>query len=335
MSREAPFPSAPIQDGGHDPPDAKLVKPLVPAWWAMVCAASAALALVYLIRDPGSSTRPLWPGYAQAESETGYALLQMGLVEEALAHCQKAVELGPDHAWAHNNLGNALLAAKRREEARQHYAEAVRLDPAFGDAHYNLGNLWLQDKRVSEAQAAFETTVQLLPAHPDAHYNLGFLHLGAGRLEPAREHYAEAVRLRPAHAPAHSSLGLVLMQLGRSREAVEQFDQALKLDARLLSALNNLAWILATAPEAGLRNGARALELATRADEVADGRSPGVLKTLAAAYAESGRFLQALEVAKRAQRLAREQGATELTAALDECLGLFESGRPCRDATIR
>lgn len=321
---------------GHDPPAAKhLARPSVPIWGVVACAMIGAMALVFHARHPSTRTGRPWPGYSHAQRDAGHVMLRMGRVEEALSHCRKSVELWPESASAHNNLGNALLAAERLDEAKEQYAEAVRLEPEFADAHHNLGNIWLQQGNPVEAQAKFETTVILQPAHADAHYNLGFLHLSAGRLEKAEEHYAMAARLRPAHAATHSSRGLVLLQLGRTREAVAEFEEALKHDARLLSALNNLAWILATAPDPGVRHGPRAMELARRAAEASGGANPGVLKTLAAAHAETGQMPEALEAARRAMQLAQEQGAAGLRVALEECIRMFESGQACRDPGIR
>ena len=99
--------------------------------------------------------------------------------------------------------------------------------------------------------------------------------------------------------------------------------------------MNNLAWLRATAPDASLRDGQRAIELATQADRIATGKSAGALKSLAAAYAETGQFAKALETARRARVLAQEQNAQELRQSLDECVRLLEAGQPLRDESIR
>lgn len=275
------------------------------------------------------------PKAARAESGLALALLQAGKVEEALQHASRAVELAPAFAEAQNNLGTVLLAAGRHEEAGRAHAEAVRLAPDAATFAFNLGNLLLQQGRLAEAREHFEVTVRLQPDLADAHYNLGYLALRDDRVPAALEHLREAVRLRPGHVSSRSSLALALMKGGAAAEAVREYEAALQTDPRLLSALNNLAWIRATAPEAALRDGARALELAERAMGVSGGRDASVLKTLAAAQAESGRFDEALRSARQAQDIAQKQGAAELAASVQECVRLFESGKPCRDEAIR
>ena len=303
----------------------------------VVIATATLLAVVFAFaaRHPQRQDRNIWPGYADAEVYAARSLQTLKETQAAVEHWQRAVALTPGNASLHNELGNSLIALQKHADARHQYEEAVRLDPDYVDAHYNLANMLLFQGDKTGAQTQFETVIRLYPDHADAHYNLGFLDLGAGRVEAASKHYAEAVRLRPDHAPAQNSLGLTLLQLGRAREAVGHLEAALKADPQLSTALNNLAWLLATAPDASLRDGKRAVELATQADKIASGKSPGALKSLAAAYAETGQFAQALEAALRARALAQEQNVQELRQSLDECVRLLEAGQPLRDESIR
>jgi len=293
------------------------------------------VAFSFAVRHPPTGDKNYWPGYASYEAYAARSLQSLNEPQAAAEHWQRAVALTPGNASLHNELGNSLIALQKHADARHQYEEAVRLDPDYVDAHYNLANMLLFQGDKTGAQTQFETVIRLYPDHADAHYNLGFLDLGAGRVEAASKHYAEAVRLRPDHAPAQNSLGLTLLQLGRAREAVGHLEAALKADPQLSTSLNNLAWLLATAPDASLRDGKRAVELATQADKIASGKSPGALKSLAAAYAETGQFAQALEAALRARALAQEQNVQELRQSLDECVRLLEARQPLRDESIR
>src|SRR5437764_4701155 len=98
----------------------------------------------------------------------------------------------------------------------------------------------------------------------------------------------------------------------RTRAAIEQWESALALDANDGNTQSNLAWVLATAPNASLRNGIRAVELAERALKLAGGVSPILHRTLAAAYAEAGRFEDAIATAERGRALAEREGNREL-----------------------
>jgi tetratricopeptide (TPR) repeat protein len=95
-----------------------------------------------------------------------------------------------------------------------------------------------------------------------------------------------------------------------------------------VEAQNNMAWVLATCPQASLRNGIKAVGLAERADQLAGGKNPVVLCTLAAAYAEAGRFPDAIETAQRALHLAEAQSNPTLAGALQSQLKLYQAGIP-------
>jgi spermidine synthase len=98
------------------------------------------------------------------------------------------------------------------------------------------------------------------------------------------------------------------------------------------AALRQAAWVLATSPEASVRNGGEAVKLAERAAGLPGGGDPAVLDVLAAAYAEAGRFAQAAQAARKAMTIAAEQGKQPLAEAIKGRLGLYESGAPFRDA---
>jgi Flp pilus assembly protein TadD len=141
-------------------------------------------------------------------------------------------------------------------------------------------------------------------------------------------HLQAAVTLRPDFADAQNSFGNLLLQAGRWNDAVAHYEAAVTLQPRNPFALNNLAWVLATCPDPKVRNGARAIELAQNAYQLSGGKEPHVLQTLAAAYAEVGKFPDAITAAQRALKLV--QGEAGLAKALQEQLALYRSGKPFR-----
>lgn len=98
---------------------------------------------------------------------------------------------------------------------------------------------------------------------------------------------------------------------------------------------NNLAWLLATSPDPSIRRPADAVRFAERAAEFSDGTAPGVLDTLAAAYASAGRFDEALRAQERALALAREVGEPTLAADFEGRLRLYRAGRDYVDEAKR
>jgi Flp pilus assembly protein TadD len=93
-------------------------------------------------------------------------------------------------------------------------------------------------------------------------------------------------------------------------------------------AQNNLAWLLATCPDNSLRNGQKAVELAQQAVQLSGGKSPEILDTLAAAYAEAGSFPEAIETARQASDLSTAQNKKPLAEVIQNQLKLFETHSP-------
>jgi tetratricopeptide (TPR) repeat protein len=119
--------------------------------------------------------------------------------------------------------------------------------------------------------------------------------------------------------------------MGRTREAVAQYQEALRLNPNLAGALNNLALILATSPDDKLRNGAEAVRLAEHACELTHYTQPFFIGTLAAAYAESGRFPEAVATAEKAEQLATTDGLKKLAGNNRQLLELYRAGKPYRE----
>jgi tetratricopeptide (TPR) repeat protein len=140
--------------------------------------------------------------------------------------------------------------------------------------------------------------------------------------------FTEALRLHPDDADAHYDMALAMAQLGRTDEAIAHNEEALFLRPDWPEALNNLAWILATNPESRLRNPKRAVELASRARELADYKMPLVLDTQAAALAEAGKFPEAAKTAEKAVALARESHQDDVAKQIGERLNLYRAGKP-------
>ena len=92
----------------------------------------------------------------------------------------------------------------------------------------------------------------------------------------------------------------------------------------------NMALVLATFPETRVRNGTKAVELAQRADHLTGDANPSISATLAAAYAEAGRFPNAITTARRALQLATDQGNAALADAIRAQIRLYQSGLPYR-----
>jgi tetratricopeptide (TPR) repeat protein len=271
------------------------------------------------------------PDSAKARLNLGAALFQSGQAEAAIGHYREALRLMPDLAEAHKNLGDVYLQLGQPAEALAHSRKAVEMRPDFADAQNNLGNALLEMGEVDEAIAHLQKAVDLQPEHPNALNSLGVALIRKGRASEAMARFQKAVDIQPDFVEARNNVGKLLLQQGKARAAMTQFQVALESRPDDPDTLCNLAWLLATSSEASARNGARAIELAQRANEASGGRSPAALGTLAAAYAESGRFAEAVTTARRALELAEAQANFPLADMLRSQIELHQAGSPVRD----
>jgi tetratricopeptide (TPR) repeat protein len=135
------------------------------------------------------------------------------------------------------------------------------------------------------------------------------------------------VSARPDFPAAHYSLGKAFAASGRGQEALAQYREALRLKPEWVVAMNDLAWLLATAPQENVRNGWQAVELAERVCALSGRGQASPLATLAAAYAEAGQFTQAVATAQAAYELVANSATPQLTNALGRQLESYRAGK--------
>ena len=266
-----------------------------------------------------------------AQNNLGVALQDRGKEAEAQVHYEEALRLKPDYIEAHNNLGNVLVDFNRVPEAIGLYREAIRLEPNYADTHYYLGNALASQGKFDEAIAEYEQALRLRPDYADAQCNLGNTLLTQGQLAQAVVQYRDALRNKPDLFEAQYNLAFALARLGQHEEAIAQYRQALRLNPNHAMTLNNLARLLATSKDERLRSSAEAIRLASRACELTDDRDPVKLDTLAMAYADTGRYPEAIQTAQRAIDLAVTTGTQELAGEIRAQLELYGLGKPYRE----
>jgi tetratricopeptide (TPR) repeat protein len=272
----------------------------------------------------------LQPESAAFHASLGYAYCQAGRVDESIIQFQKALEIQPDSAEVHNGLGFSLFQMGRVNEAITHFQRALAIDPDFAKAHNNLGYILFQMGRMNEAITHFQTALEINPNYAEAHYDLGNCLLQIGRVDEAIVHYRKAIELQPRLPQAYNDLGNAFRRKGMAAEAMACYQKAIELQPQFIPAQINLAWMLATWPEPSVRNGGKAVALAGQANQFSRGKDPLILRTLAAAYAETGRFPEAVLTASQALALAMAQSDTGLTNALQTEIGLYQANSPCR-----
>ena len=198
-------------------------------------------------------------------------------------------------------------------------------------AEGNLGEAIYRKGRNGEARFHFEKSLKINRRQPELLSALGVFDLEVGRVEEARANLQEAIAIEPNHKDAHYNLGNVYLHTGNGTEAVSHYERALAINPDDVEAMNNMAWILATWPNALTRNGVKAVALAERADALTRGQNQVVSATLAAAYAEAGRFPEAVKTAERALQLALAEGNEARAGSIRAQLELYQAGQAFRD----
>ena len=199
----------------------------------------------------------------------------------------------------------------------------------------NLGIIFLDKGQLDDAIPKLQAAIDLRPENAPAHDNLAKALLRKGEVAEAMVHYRKFLELQPASVEARNTLGTALIQQGHVKEAIDQWQEALAIQPENGNAASNLAWVFATCPEDSIRDKARAAELGERALRISGGKIPMIYKVLAAAYAENGRFADAVETAQRGAELATSQGNPTLAAELASNIALYQTGTPLRDPSIR
>ncbi len=312
-----------------------------PRWCApaLTLAAAALLALQShaLVRTWKDSTtlfeRALAVGEESAliHQSLGQVLAERGELEPAIVHLRRSVELQPDFAAAHGGLGAALLTRGELEGAATHLQRAIELDPRDAVPHCNLGLLLEKRGDLDGALAAYQATTALDPWNSTAHAHAAKLLGMRGKLDEALASYRAARVIASEDLELVRFTAVTLTLLGRVEEAIAEYELLLRLSPDDVDALNNVAWIRATHPDARMRNGADAVRRAERArDLLRASPNPIVLDTLAAALAEAGRFPEAVAACESAIALAEGTGDPRGAARFREHLELFRNARPLR-----
>ena len=284
--------------------------------------------------------------------------------DQALEHLGKAIALAPENALNYAMRAEVYEAQEKLDEALADLTQALTMQPNNGAAllararlHYFRENLeearadinrLLQERpglsqgillrsMIEAADGDFQKAIVDLqnilradPTNVDLQLQLAAFYVADERPRKAIQVLSGILAADEGNWRAMRSRADALLSVGKHAEAIEDYDAALKLAAKDDGILNNLAWVLATSPKDELRDGKRAIELATKACEETKYEKPHILSTLAAAYAETGDFENAIKWSKKCIELGAETLPDQIEQLRDE-LKHYEEGKPFRE----
>ncbi|HXC36781.1 MAG TPA: tetratricopeptide repeat protein [Candidatus Acidoferrales bacterium] len=241
---------------------------------------------------------------------------------------QRALTLNPRLGPAWHYLGRILIRKNDLPGAEQAFRSSLEntsLASERIDLFSGLGNVLATEGKDGDAAAAYRSSLELSPDQPGIQTKLGRLLFHDRKFDQAAVAFENAIRLKPDDDEAHFSLGLILQGKGRDSEAIAQYRRVVEVSPNSVAALNNLAWLLAADSDPALRNGTQAVALAEHACQLNRYQVAQVVGTLAAAYAEAGRFDDAVAAAQKAHDIALTAGDNQLTARNAKLMELYKA----------
>ena len=298
---------------------------------------NTALAQAHLERKGDVKIQPVDPLMAELnevlESPRAYDIrggrsLETGDWADAAAQFRKGLALEPSDPVLRLRLGTTLFQMGDPRGARQEFERILQSSPEYARAHHSLGLLAAADGRYGEALERFTAAVKYESGDPSSRVALAGLLRREGRSEEALEQYDAARHLDPRRPDATLGYIVTLSKLRRHTEARDRLVEATKAYPDEPEFAHALARLLASAPDARVRDGRRALAIAETLLKAQ--QTPDRGETLAMALAELGRYEQAAAVQRDVIDATARAGLDQMARHMDENLRLYERGAPCR-----
>jgi len=260
----------------------------------------------------------------------GKLALESKRFQEAAAEFRKAVAAKPDSLPAHLNLGAALTQLNELKSAAEEFEASLRIDPTNVIAHYNLAVLLANENKHEQAIAHLRSVFEVDPNDVGARFLLAQELMKSNQLDEALSEFSRVVQANPDNEEALLEQVKLLVRKKQYAGALAGLEKAHAQFPRKGQTIVMLAYLLASAPQTDLRNGARALELAQLVYKSTGAVEHGVL--VAMALSELGRCSEAADWQRKLIAAAEQQHQTDLLTKLRAGLKQYEAGPPCRPA---
>jgi tetratricopeptide (TPR) repeat protein len=263
----------------------------------------------------------------------GHLYYELGMIDRSITSYLKALDIDPDDPVKHNNIGLVIAKRGNLDRAVKHFNEAIKIDPGYAKAHNSLGYALIGQYRLDEAIESLKEALRIDPDLADANRNLEYALGLKERIEGPVIGEGQSGQQKLESPGVYYERGIALARQGRHKEAITALKNALQIKPDWAEPMNNLAWILASSGEKGLRKPHEALMLAEKACELTNHNRPDMLDTLAVAYAANERFSEAVETAEKVLKLIRSSGQAQIIEDIQDRLRLFKEGKQYREST--
>ncbi|MCG8585441.1 MAG: tetratricopeptide repeat protein [Pirellulales bacterium] len=249
--------------------------------------------------------------------------------KKAIEQLDKVLEKSPDRLDARLLRARLYHLEEQDDKALADVDEILSKRPGLIAALQLRAAIWAAKGEMRKAIGSLEQLVRLVPDDDRMKQQLGMYYISDKQHGKAIELFTKLLAKKPDDWVALRTRADALLNVGRQKEAKADYEEALKLNAESSGILNNLAWVMATSPDDSLRDGKRAIELATKACELTEYEAPHILSTLGAAYAEVGDWKNAKKWSAKAVELGKED--EEQLKQLKDELKSYEAKKPWRE----
>jgi tetratricopeptide (TPR) repeat protein len=267
------------------------------------------------------------PSFREPRNNLCIDLVKQNRFDDAITSYKELVNNGVKTPEIYYDLATLLKIQNRNDEAIPYYKSALAINPGFTDARKKLVDIFLKTGRLNEAIEQLNQVRPNDPNYADTRKGIGILLTLKGRIDEAIPYFNEALRTesRTGKVKIYYNIGSAYEQNGRYKEAIRFWNMALELEPNNILISNSAAWLLATTDDTSIEDANRAIVLSERACELTGYKDPSILDTLAAAYAASGKFEDAISTANKAVDSAKATGHKDLANDIQERIKLYQA----------
>jgi tetratricopeptide (TPR) repeat protein len=241
------------------------------------------LASVALAQDDDTTS----PGTINAAKSSDY--------DQAIADFTQAIQKNPQNAQTYFQRAFVYMETGEDDKAIADLSQAIQIDPQFDKAYFRRSFIYMMKGSYDLAAADLNQAIQINPQFMKAYYRRACVYMMLGNDDQAITDLTKTIQINPSFAMAYLRRSYAYMLKGAYAQAITELDQFIQSHPNGAAAYNRLAWLLATCPQASFRDGKKAVEDATKACDISGWKVSANLDTLAAAYAESGDFINAVK----------------------------------------